>query len=92
MGNNLMPLHYAILEHFANGKADCAEGVVKALEADYQGYKLLNRTDVEEALATAKENGLLDEVGCDLDDQGSLRILYQANDFGMEMMKKYLVR
>ena len=47
MGDSLIPLHYAILKHFMDGEADCADGVVRALEGDYRGYKLLNRADVE---------------------------------------------
>ena len=64
MGDSLIPLHYAILKHFMDGEADCADGGASA-RRDYRGYKLLNRADVEETLATAKENGLLDEAGYD---------------------------
>lgn len=90
MGNNLMPLYYAIVEHFMDGGADCAEGVIQALKEDYGGYKLLNCKAVEEALATAKENGILDEIGCDLDEDGELRIYYRASDFGEDMMRRYI--
>jgi hypothetical protein len=46
--------------------------------------------DVEEALATAKENGLLDESNCDLDDNGGLRIWYQVTEFGEDMIDRYI--
>lgn len=84
------PLHYAILLHFVGGESDCAEGVVRALEPEYGNYKLLTRADVEETLATAKENALLDEVGFDLDERGDLRIFYRMSDFGRDMVERYL--
>ena len=88
--NDLMPLYYAIIKHFEDGKEDSAQGVVSALEPTYHGYKLLNVKDVEEALATAKENGLLDEVEYGLDAEGKLIISYAITDFGAEMLRKYL--
>ena len=90
MGDSLIPLHYA--KHFMDGEADCADGVVRALEGDYRGYKLLNRADVEETLATAKENGLLDEAGYDLSEEGYLRIRYRINSFGEDMMGRYIAK
>ena len=57
----LIPLYYAIIKHYMDGTEACADDVVTALSPDYGNYKLLTRKDVEEALATAKENGLLDE-------------------------------
>ncbi|MDO5041895.1 MAG: hypothetical protein Q4D92_00075 [Slackia sp.] len=90
MGNALVPLHYAIIEHFVDGREDCAEGVVSALAPDYGDYKMLTRRDVEEALATAKENGILDETRCALDDAGELVVFYRMNDFGKGMVKRYL--
>ena len=92
MGDSLIPLHYAILKHFMDGEADCAAGVVRALEGDSRGYKLLNRADVEETLATAKENGLLDEAGYDLSEEGYLRIRYRINSFGEDMMGRYIAK
>lgn len=39
MKDNRMPLHYAIMMHFLDGREDCAEGVVEALTPEYGGYK-----------------------------------------------------
>jgi len=90
MANELMPLYYAIVKHFMDGKEHSAQDVIDALTPHYAGYKLLTRKDVEEALDTAKENGLLDEVKCDLDEGGSLRIFFQVNDFGRDMIDRYI--
>ena len=64
--------------------------IVTALESDYAGYKLLTNKDVEEALATAKENGILDETRADLDDNGQLRVFYRMSIFGGVMVNQYL--
>ena len=63
---------------------------MRALEPGYLAYKLFTRKDVEEALACAMENGLIDEVRCDLDEAAGLRIFYQLNDFGRNMIARYI--
>ena len=90
MSNELMPLYYAIMKEFMDGAEHDAQGVVDALSPLYGGYKLLTLKDVAEALATAKENGLLDEVDWDLDEAGGLRVYYQVTDFGRDMIDRYI--
>ena len=90
MANGLMPLYYAIVKHFMDGGKHCAQDVIDALEPSYGGYKLLTRKDVEEALATAKENGLLDEVDYGLDAQGGLRVYFRVTEFGRDMIDRYI--
>ena len=88
--DELMPLYYAILKHFVDGQQYCTQDVIDALKPLYGSYKLLNPKDVEEALATAKENGLLDEVAYDLDDSGALRVYFKMTDFGQDMVDRYI--
>ncbi len=90
MSNELLPLHYAIIKHFENGVTACAQDVVAALKPAYSSYKLLSLHDVEETLATAKENGVLEEADCAVKDDGSLTFYYRLSDFGKEMVGKYL--
>lgn len=84
-----LPLYYAIMQHFADGKPDCAEGVMQDLRTDYSSYKLFTRKDIEEALTTEKENGLLNECDWKLDAEGELQTFYAANDFGKDMIRRY---
>lgn len=86
----LPPLYYAILLHFLDGETDCAQGVVEALSPDYGGYRLLTLKDVEEALATAKENGLLEERDYEITDSRELKISYKISEFGKDMIRRYL--
>ncbi len=90
MSNSLPPLYYAIITHFVDGAVDDAQGVVDALSKDYSGYKLLNERAVAEALATAKENGILEEASYDIDLGGGLVISYRMSEFGEKMVDKYL--
>ena len=89
MSNELLPLHYAIIKHFENGATACAQDVVAALKPAYSSYKLLSLHDVEETLATAKENGILEETDCTVKDEG-LTFYYRLSDFGKDMVGKYL--
>ena len=88
--SNELPLYYAIMKHFASGKPDCTEGVMHDLAASYSSYKLFTRKDIDEALATAKENGLLDECDWEIGNDGQLRTFYAANDFGKDMIARYI--
>ena len=90
MSNKLEPLYYAIIGHFTNGSESCAADVVDALTPKYASYKLLTLHDVDDALAVAKENGILDETRCDLDDAGNRRIFYRITDFGTDRISRYL--
>ena len=86
----LIPLYYAIIKHFMDGTEACADDVVSALSPDYGDYKLLTHKDVEEALATAKENGLLDESNYGIDANDPLQVYYKVTDFGLDMMNRYI--
>lgn len=90
MSNTSLPLYYAIIRHFENGTEDCAQGVVAALEPEYSGYKLLTLNDVAEALATAKENGILEETVYAIDGNNQLVTNYRMTEFGKDMVDRYI--
>ena len=90
MSKKLEPLYYAIIRHFTNDCESCAADIVEALTPKYASYKLLTLHDVDDALAVAKENGILEETRCDLDDAGNLRIYYRITDFGTDTISRYL--
>ena len=90
MSNDLMPLYYAIVKHFMDGEEHSVDDVIVALKPKYGSYKLLTHKDVAEALATAKENGLLDESRYDVDENGELRVYFRVNDFGRDMIDRYI--
>ena len=90
MSNPSLPLYYAIIKHFENGTEDCAQGVVTALEPEYSGYRLLTLNDIAEALATAKENGILEETSYKTNSDNQLVTNYKLTEFGKDMIERYL--
>lgn len=84
------PLSYAIIRLFEDGKARCAADVVRELQPTYGGHKLLTEQDVDEALATAKENELLDEVRVELSNSGEVRVFFKISAYGLSMVERYL--
>lgn len=85
-----IPLNYALVMYFATVEQDCAEGVAQALRPTYGSHKMLDGKAVVESLATACENGLLEERAYDALPDGQLRIHYALTDFGSEAIAKYL--
>ncbi|MDN0055213.1 hypothetical protein [Collinsella ihumii] len=85
-----IPLSYAIVKLFKDGRPRSAEDVVHELGPAYAKHKLLTLKGVDEALATAKENGLLDEACTSISSDGKLQLSYKLNAYGKKMVEKYL--
>jgi len=90
MSNGLIPLNYAILQHFEDIDEACASDVIEALKPLYSGYHMFKQESVEEVLMTSVVNGLLDKSRRDLDENGKLRVYYKINDYGRDMVDKYI--
>lgn len=85
-----VPLSYAIVKLFKDERPRSAEDVVYELRPIYAKHKLLTEKGVDELLATAKENGLLDEVCASISDCGKFQLTYRLNAYGRKMVEKYL--
>lgn len=90
MGKNKLPLSYAIIKLFTDGKSRCAQNVVEALEGDYRNSKMLTVKDVDEMLATSKENGLLVESDAKIDSNKDLLVFFRLSKYGQGMVEKYI--
>ncbi len=86
----MMPLNFAILKLFTDGREACPDDVIEALRPVYDGFKALNRADVLTALMTAESNGLLEESRFDLDGNGEVRVFFRANAEGAATINKYI--
>lgn len=84
------PLNYAILLYFTKHSEGDADTVIRALEPEYGTYRAFKKPGVIEALMTAKENGILEEVRSELFLENELRTWYRLSDYGSELIKKYL--
>ncbi len=86
----MMPLNFAILKLFTDGRTASPEQVVEALQADYSGHKALNKKAVLNTLLTAVSNGLLEEAGFELDENSELRIYFRSNKEGIATINSYI--
>jgi hypothetical protein len=86
----MMPLNYAILKLFTDGRTACPEDVIEALKADYASYKALNKKEVLNTLLTAVSNGLLEEASFELDENSEIRIYFRSNAEGIATINSYI--
>ena len=86
----MIPLNFAILKLFTDGRTACAEEVIEALRPQYESFKALNTKDVLNALMTAESNALLEEAGCDLGDQGEVRLYFRATPESIRTINSYI--
>ncbi len=86
----MKPLNFAILKHVTTVREACADDIIDALQEEYGSFKSLSRNGVVEALMTAEQNGLIQEMRYDLDSNNDLRIYYRAHDEGAETINKYI--
>jgi DNA-binding PadR family transcriptional regulator len=86
----MLALNFAILKHFTKTDEADAEDVMTALSGEYGKFRTFRKKSIIEALMTAAENGILDETRFELDRNNELRVYYRANEYGRNMIEKYI--
>ena len=86
----MKPLYYAIMKYMTTVEEASNMDVIHALKKDYGTFKMLRPDAVQEALMTAKANGLLDESRFELDDTDQLQVYYKVNDYGRQMINAFI--
>ncbi|MDR1135578.1 MAG: hypothetical protein LBL49_05310 [Clostridiales Family XIII bacterium] len=86
----MLALNFAILKHFTKVDEADADSVMATLSDRYSGFRAFKKKAVIEALMTASENGILDETRFELDENEELRVYYKANEYGLDMIRKYI--
>ena len=84
------PLNYAILLYFTEYEEGDADSIIESLKPDYGRYRAFKRPAVVEALMTAKENGILEEVRTELADGDVLRVWYRLSEYGAGLVERFL--
>lgn len=84
-----LTLNYAILKYFTKVEKASVEDVMKALESEFKNHKAFKKHLLIEALMTAKENGLIDEVGYELIND-ELVVYYSASQEQKDTINKYI--
>jgi len=84
------PLNYAILLYFTKHEEGNADTIIEELKPEYAKYRAFKRPAVVEALMTAKENGILEEVRTELAGEDVLRVWYKLSEYGTALVQKFL--
>lgn len=72
------PLNFAMLKYMTTVDKANPVQVIDALKTDYAGRRELQPNSMLIAMMTAKENGLLEEAGYELDAAGELVMYFSA--------------
>lgn len=83
-------LYYAIMKYMTTVDEASNQDVINALSNEYGSFKMLRSDAVEEALMTAKANGLLDESRFELDSNDVLHVYYSVNEYGRDLINHFI--
>ena len=86
----LLPVRTAVLNFLFDKKTGDVEEIMRALKPLYGTEKQFTKARFIDHVMSLEANGLINEVGYDLDDRGELRVRYQINDDGISTIKKYV--
>lgn len=84
------PLNYAVLHFFSSGHEGSRKDVQAALKDEYSNYRAFKDKQMDDCLQTACSNGLIEETGYDLDENGELVVSYKACDDAVDTIKSYV--
>ena len=85
-----LPLNYAILLYFTKRPEGDADSIIEELKPEYGRYRAFSKKGVIEALMTAKENGILEEVRSEMSSTDELRVWYCLTDYGKDLIERFL--
>lgn len=86
----LLPIRASVLLYLSTVKEGTVNTAMEALRPQYGTERQFTKANFVEHMLALKANGLIDEVECDLDEAGELRISYCINDEGRSTVKKYI--
>ena len=78
----MLPLNFAILNHFLCTEEASAESVFEALKNKYGHRRAFTVKNILETIMTAEANGLLEESRYEIEHMGKLVIFYKAHNEG----------
>jgi hypothetical protein len=86
----LLPVRTAVLNYLFDKKTGDVEEIMRALKSLYGTEKQFTKARFVDHVMSLEANGLINEIGYDLDDAGELRVRYQINEDGINTIKKYV--
>lgn len=88
----LLPVRTAVLKYLFDKKVGDVNEIMKALKSMYGAEKQFTKARFIDHVMSLEANGLINEVGYDLDEKGELRVRYQINDDGISTINKYVLK
>lgn len=84
------PLNYAILHYFTTVEKASVNDIMEALKEEYSDFKAFTKPAIINAVMTAEQNGLVEQVNIDLDKNEELEIFYHMNDEAKETIYNFI--
>lgn len=86
----MKPLNYAILKYMTTAGVVSVDDVMAALKGTYGNFKAFNKKDVLTSLMTAEVNGLIEETGYELENDGDVKVFFRAHPEGAATINSYI--
>jgi hypothetical protein len=88
----LLPVRTAVLKYLYDNQQGDVNQIMKALKSLYGTEKQFTKARFIDHVMSLEANGMINEVGCDLDENNELRVRYQINDDGVSTINKYVLK
>lgn len=88
----LLPVRTAVLKYLYDKRVGDVSEIMNGLKSMYGTEKQFTKARFIDHVMSLEANGLINEVGYDLDEKGELRVRYQINEDGVNTIKKYVLK
>ncbi len=86
----LLPVRTAVLKFLYDKTEGDVNEIMKELKSMYGSEKQFTKTRFIDHVMSLEANGLINEIGYSLDENGELLVRYKINDDGMNTINKYV--
>lgn len=86
----LLPVRTAVLKYLYDRQEGDVNEIMKALKSMYGREKQFTKARFIDHVMSLEANGLVNEIGYDLEDDGELVIRYKINEDGINTINKYV--
>lgn len=86
----LLPVRTAVLNYLFDVKEADVDQIMDALKPMYGTETQFNKARFVDHVMSLEANGLVEETGYGLDENGELSVRYKLNEEGINSVKKYI--
>lgn len=86
----LLPVRTAVLKYLFDNQDGDVNEIMKALKPKYGEEKQFTKARFIDHVMSLEANGMINEIGYGLDENGELSVRYKINDDGIHTIKKYV--